>query len=126
MIKGVGIDAISIDRIKRAIEKRGDFFLRRVFTKAELDDCSSSGNFYEKLAGRFAAKEAVFKAMGHVSRSRLNWKDVEIQGDDIRGIRVIMGSAICKLAKEKEIKEIIVSLSHDRTSDIAIAVALVF
>ncbi|MEM2088384.1 MAG: holo-ACP synthase [Thermoproteota archaeon] len=123
LIIRIGVDVISINRIKRAVEKGGERFLHRVFSERELEYCFGSGFPYEKLAGRFAAKEAVFKALGHASRRHLGWKGVEIE-DDGSGIKVALNEVLFKLLEEKGAKNILLSLSHDRTSDVAIAVAI--
>jgi holo-[acyl-carrier protein] synthase len=123
LIIRIGVDAISISRIKRAVEKGGERFLQRVFSERELKYCFGSGFPYERLAGRFAAKEAVFKALGHAARGRLGWKGVEIE-DDGSGVKVAINESLYKLLQENGAKSILLSLSHDRTSDIAIAVAV--
>ncbi|MCX8182968.1 MAG: holo-ACP synthase [Crenarchaeota archaeon] len=125
MIIGVGIDVVSISRIKRAIEKCGERFLKRVFTERELKYCFQSGYLYERLAARFAAKEAVFKAIGPASRSRLGWRGVEIEAVDSE-MRVVMSEPLLSLLREKGARNILISLSHDRTSDVAMAVAVLF
>jgi len=78
MIIGTGVDITEVRRLRQAIEKWGKVFLERVFTEDELDNAKTRGSLYQHLAGRFAAKEAVFKAMGD---SRLSWKDVQILND---------------------------------------------
>lgn len=123
MIIGMGVDVVSISRIKRAVEKGGENFLHRVFSERELEYCFASVFPYEKLAGRFAAKEAVFKALGFSSRRRLGWKGVEIESDG-SGVKMAMNNMLHELFQERDAKSILISLSHDRTSDIAIAVAM--
>lgn len=78
MIIGTGVDIIEVKRLHQAIEKWGKGFLARIFTKGELENAKTRGSLYQHLAGRFAAKEAVFKALGDKD---LNWKDVEILND---------------------------------------------
>ncbi len=73
-IKGVGVDLVRVARIEKAVRRWGDKFLDRVFTGDELEYCLSRRRRYEHLAGRFAAKEAVIKALG----KRVSWKSVEI------------------------------------------------
>ena len=123
MIIGVGVDVVSISRVRKAVERRGESFLNRVFTERELEHCFQSGCPYERLAARFAAKEAVFKAIGHASRSRLGWKGVEIEAGG-SGARVVMSKPLTSILREKGARNILISLSHDRTSDVAIAVAV--
>jgi len=78
MIKGTGVDITEVTRLRKAIEKWGDDFLNRIFTKEELENAKTRGSLHQHLAGRFAAKEAVFKALGD---AKLSWKDVEIIND---------------------------------------------
>ncbi|MCX7661267.1 MAG: holo-ACP synthase, partial [Candidatus Omnitrophica bacterium] len=73
-IIGTGIDIIEVRRIKNAIEKWGEEFLERIFTKEELKSAKDKPSLYQYFAGRFAAKEAVFKALGN---KELGWQDVE-------------------------------------------------
>lgn len=117
------MDVISISRIKKAVEKGGEHFLRKVFSEGELEYFSRSGFSYERLAGRFAAKEAVFKALGEVDRRRLGWSSIEIE-DDGSGVKVVVNDELRRLLEEKRAKGILLSLSHDRASDVAVAVAL--
>ncbi len=76
MISGVGIDMVKIDKIKKAIDKWGDDFLNRIFNKEEIAHIVKGKMYYQRLAARFAAKEAVIKAISqnHV----LAFKDILI------------------------------------------------
>ena len=80
-----GIDIIEIDRIKDSIEKLGNPFLERVFTEKEIDYCESKNKQkYQHYAARFAAKEAVFKALSENIKDRfsVSWKDFEVVNDE--------------------------------------------
>ncbi|MFQ5795894.1 MAG: holo-ACP synthase [Candidatus Bipolaricaulia bacterium] len=74
---GVGIDLVEVPRFKRIVDKRGDRFLARVFTPAELDHCFNKKRTFESLAARFAAKEAFVKAIG--GWNGLGWKQIEVK-----------------------------------------------
>ena len=77
----VGTDIIEVSRIEKIIKEKGDNFLNRIYTKNEIDYCESKGlNKYQHYAGRFAAKEAVFKVLNGeiVSERSLAFKDIEI------------------------------------------------
>ena len=77
----VGTDIIEVSRIEKLIKEKGDKFLNRIYTKNEIDYCESKGtNKYQHYAGRFAAKEAVFKVLNAktVSESSLTFKNIEI------------------------------------------------
>ena len=80
-----GTDIIEISRIKASIDKLGDSFLNRVFTKQEINYCESKKNQkYQHYAARFAAKEAAFKAISDELENKydLDWKDYEVVTDD--------------------------------------------
>ncbi len=80
-----GTDIIEIDRIKESIEKLGNHFLERVFTKKEIDYCESKKKQkYQHYAARFAAKEAVFKALSENIQDKfsVSWKDFEVENDN--------------------------------------------
>lgn len=82
MINGVGIDVIEIDRIRKAVLKYGDYFLKRIFTERELAYCKSRNFFkFPELAVRFAAKEAYAKAVGTGMTPPLGWKKIEVVND---------------------------------------------
>lgn len=79
-----GIDIIEIKRVKESIENTGDAFLRRVFTEKEIEYCESKNKQkYQHYAARFAAKEAVFKAISGQLKDKysVTWKDFEVEND---------------------------------------------
>lgn len=79
-----GVDIIEIDRVKKCIEKMGKKFLNRVFTDKEIEYCESKkGQKYQHYAGRFAAKEAAFKALSKYIKDKYSicWKDFEVIND---------------------------------------------
>ena len=112
----VGVDIIEIDRIEKAALDWKDSFLRRIYTEAELE---SSGNKPSSLAARFAAKEAVMKALGTGAKG-LNWKDIEVisNSDGAPFIR-LHGRAYNK-AKEIGMSAFSVSMSHSKRYAIAV------
>lgn len=81
MILGIGIDIIEIERIKESVDRFGDAFLNKIFTKTELDYSLSKKNKYQHLAARFAAKEAIAKALYSVGDEGFEWKNVEIYNE---------------------------------------------
>ncbi|MDD5097960.1 MAG: holo-ACP synthase, partial [Candidatus Omnitrophica bacterium] len=78
MLINTGVDITEVRRIRLAVEKWGDDFLNRIFTQAELKNAKTKASFYQHLAGRFAAKEAIFKAAGD---NQLSWQDIQIDND---------------------------------------------
>ena len=78
MILGIGVDTVDMDRVKRLVKEYGQRFLDRVFTEGEIEYALRSDvRLHERLAGRFAIKEAVMKALGTGKSGGILWKDVE-------------------------------------------------
>ncbi len=106
-----GTDIIEISRIKESIESLGDNFKNKIYTEKEIEYCESRKNAkYQHYAGRFAAKEAIFKAVSELldDKYEISWKDAEILNDEQGKPRVTFTSA--KL--QKKIKNIDISISH--------------
>ena len=113
MILGTGVDITEVTRLKKAVEKWGKAFLNKVFTDEELANAKTRGSLYQHLAGRFAAKEAVFKALGDAG---LSWKDVQILNDK-------EGKPSCKILNSRgKGVSIIVSISHVKNYAVANAI----
>jgi|SRR5687767_951711 holo-[acyl-carrier protein] synthase len=116
-----GVDLIEIARIDEVVMRHGKHYLERVFTPAELEYC---GKRAESLAGRFAAKEAVAKALGS-GIGDVTWKDIEILGDEQNApVLKLYGMAETK-AKELGLTTWSLSISHSQSQSVAIAVAFV-
>ncbi len=117
MIFGIGIDIIEIDRIKAELEKHRDRFTKMVFTEKEIDYCSRNKNLNAQsqcFAGRFAAKEAFFKAIGTGLRNGLGWKDVEIVNDKLGKPSLILKNKSHKVIEKGKIANILLSISHSK------------
>ena len=78
MIIGIGTDIAEVPRLRQAIERHGERFLQRVFTEREMAYCQSHRNSEERFAARFAAKEAMMKALGTGWRRGITWRDIEV------------------------------------------------
>ena len=78
MIVGTGIDIAEVPRIREAIERHGQRFLKRIFTEGEIQYCESKANRVERYAARFAAKEAGMKAIGTGWNHGVRWRDIEV------------------------------------------------
>lgn len=118
-----GVDLVEIERIRQAIRNHGDHFLTRIFTPTELAQC---GTRLESLAGRFAAKEAVAKALGTgVWREGITWTDIEVQRNAASGEPVlVLYNAAAQRAGALGLQRWSISLSHDRSQAIAFVVAM--
>ncbi|MDD4168755.1 MAG: holo-ACP synthase [Desulfotomaculaceae bacterium] len=122
-LAGIGTDIIEIERIKKAAQLNGDRFFKRVFTASERNYCDSKRDRFACYAARFAAKEAVLKAMG-TGLAGSRWTDVEISRKDGAGPVVLLHGATAALAAEKGIIRLLLSISHDRGRSLAFAVAI--
>jgi holo-[acyl-carrier protein] synthase len=100
MIVAIGIDAIEIERIRRAVDhpQWGDRFRRRVFTAGEIAYCVERGRYAESFAARFAAKEAVMKALGSGYGDGVAWRDIEVVRTSGRPIIALHGGAARRAA----------------------------
>ena len=110
---GTGVDITEVRRIRQAVEKWGDDFLKRIFTQAEIKNAKTKTSFYQHLAGRFAAKEAIFKAVGD---NQLSWQDIQIHNDQ-------EGKPVCVFLNDKGKNiNVYISISHVKTYAVANAV----
>jgi len=115
----VGLDLIEIDRVRRALERHGDGFRERCFTAAERDYCEGKANPAQHYAGRFAAKEAVGKALG--TGVHFTWKEIEIRGRPKPGVH--LSGRTARAAERLGAGQIELSMTHSR--ELAAAVAVV-
>ncbi len=121
MIKGTGIDIIEIERISKAIENQK--FLERIFTKNEIKYFNTINNNIYTIAGSFASKEAVVKALGTGVRG-FKWIDIEIVRNELGKPMVVLYRNAKKIAEENEITKIELSISHCKEYAVAQAIAI--
>lgn len=119
MIKGIGTDIVEIDRIEAAT-KRTRGFINKVFTESEIKMFESKGFKSEVIAGNFAAKEAISKAIGTGFRG-FGLKDIEILRDNLGKPIVNLSNKVYMVIKRENIN-IHLSISHSRANAIAYAV----
>ncbi len=119
-----GIDLVDCPRIEQMLKRHGERFLDRVFTSAERAYADSNKNGIEKLAGRFAAKEAVLKLMGTGWRGKIAWTDIEVVNDTAGRPEVRLDGEVKQIADSLGITHISVSITHTANFAIASAVAL--
>ncbi|MEL7568239.1 MAG: holo-ACP synthase [Dehalobacterium sp.] len=120
MIYGLGTDIIEISRINKAAQRES--FLKRVFTEKEIALCRERHNFYASLAVRFAAKEAVSKALG-TGFQGLKWREIEILSDSLGKPLVTLHGGARELAGRLGITNLEVTVSHSRDNAIAFCAA---
>jgi len=119
-----GIDLVDCPRIEEMVERHGEHFVNRVFTAAEQAYAEANKNKTEKLAGRFAAKEAVLKLMGTGWRGKIAWTDIEVVNNAAGQPEVSLSGEVKKLAEKLGIKHISISITHTANFVIASAIAL--
>ncbi|RKY24613.1 MAG: holo-[acyl-carrier-protein] synthase [Planctomycetota bacterium] len=119
-----GIDLVDFPRIEEMVQRHGERFLNRIFTAAEQAYSQANKNRMEKLAGRFAAKEAILKLLGTGWRGKIAWTDIEIVNNPMGQPEVAISGEVEKIAERLGIKHISVSITHTANFAIASAVAL--
>lgn len=119
-----GIDLVDCPRIRQMMKRHGKRFLDRVFTAGEQAYAKTNRNRIEKLAGRFAAKEAILKLVGTGWRGKIAWTDIEIINDSTGQPKVALDGEVKKIAGKLGIEQISVSITHTADFAIASAVAL--
>jgi holo-[acyl-carrier protein] synthase len=119
MIIATGVDIVEISRIKNAAKRWKKEFLKKIFTEKELEYSNEKVLSYQHLAARFAAKEAVLKALGSGLTSRMEWKDIEVWNEPSGKPNVRLSGEVARLAKKFNVKDIVISMSHTRTYAIA-------
>lgn len=119
-----GIDLVDFHRIEQMADRHGQRFLDRVFTAAEQAYAEANKNRMEKLAGRFAAKEAILKLMGTGWRGKIAWTDIEVINNPVGQPEVTLSGEVEKIAEKLGIEHISVSITHTANFAIASAVAI--
>ena len=119
-----GIDLVDFGRIEQMVSRHGQRFLDRVFTEREQSEAESLHNKVQRLAGRFAAKEAILKLLGTGWRGKIAWTDMEITNNALGGPDVKLGGEVKRIAGVAGIGGITLSITHTANFAIASAVAL--
>ncbi len=122
-ICGIGIDITDVARIKNMFEKYGDTFLARTFTEKEIDYCKKHASPEMHFAARFAAKEAMVKALGTGFIGKINLKSISVENDPTTGApHAILDENAKKIVAQLGAKKMLVSLTH--LKDYAQAIAI--
>ncbi|NLF67660.1 MAG: holo-ACP synthase [Candidatus Anammoximicrobium sp.] len=121
---GIGTDIVETVRIADMIHRHGELFLDRVFTRQEIQYCSERKAATQHYAGRWAAKEAVMKALGTGWSRGVSWCDIEVRNEiGGRPLIVLSGGAL-EASRCLGIEQILISISHCRCHAVAYALAL--
>ena len=121
---GHGVDITECPRMAELLDHHGDRFRKRVFTPHELSYCRKHKESTQHLAGRFAAKEAVLKALGTGMRGQMKWTDAEIANNDLGKPEIVLTGESALVAERQGITKILVTISHTREHAVASAIAL--
>lgn len=112
MIVGMGIDMEDVERVKGAIERQGERFLKRIYTDNERAYCERFKDKYERYAGRFAAKEAAMKALGTGWSRGVRWVDIEVVRFPGRRPTLELKGEARKIADKLGVKNTAISITH--------------
>lgn len=123
-ILGIGTDITECLRIAQMIERHGELFVDRVYTREEIRYCQQRKQATQHYTGRWAAKEAVLKAIGTGWRRGISWRDIEIQNEPGGRPSIILRGGAKEVADRSGITEVLISISHCRSHATAHAVAV--
>jgi len=123
-IIGIGTDITECLRIARMIERHAELFINRVYTPEEIHYCQSRKQATQHFTGRWAAKEAVLKALGTGWRRGISWRDVEVRNEPGGKPSVVLRGGAKEVAAQLGIAEVLVTISHCRTHATATAIAV--
>lgn len=118
-VRGIGVDVLNVARMTEIVARRGDAFLKRVFTPDEIAYCLRHKNPAPSLSARFAAKEAVIKALGVGWQPGMRWTDIEVVRAPNGKPSLALHGATGEIARTQGIRHMHLSLTHE--SDRAIA-----
>ncbi|MCZ6817467.1 MAG: holo-ACP synthase [Planctomycetota bacterium] len=119
-----GIDLVECSRIEHILKQHPDRFLARILTSREREYCTRRKDPVPNVAGRFAAKEAILKALGTGWRGSIAWTDMEITNDGLGRPSVVLSGACRELADRLGIEQILISITHTKTNAAASAIAV--
>lgn len=123
-IIGIGTDITECLRIARMIERHGELFIDRVYTPDEIKYCQSRKQATQHYTGRWAAKEAILKALGTGWRRGISWRDIEVRNEPGGKPVVAVRGGVKEVIERLGITEIHVTISHCRSHATATAVAV--
>ncbi len=121
----IGTDIVECLRIAQMIERHGELFINRVYTPYEIQYCQCRKQSTQHFAGRWAAKEAVLKALGTGWVKGISWRDVEVRNDGGGKPSIQLSGGALEIAKQLRIRQMLISISHCRSHATAYALALV-
>jgi len=123
-VLGIGTDIVECLRIAQMIERHGELFVSRVYTTYEIEFCSARKAATQHYAGRWAAKEAVLKALGTGWIRGITWRDVEIRNQPSGQPTIALAGGAREICEQKGIAQMLISISHCRSHATAMAIAI--
>lgn len=124
-IFGIGTDIVECLRIAQMIQRHGETFVGRVYTAHEIEYCSVRKSSTQHYAGRWAAKEAVLKAIGTGWIRGISWRDVEVRNQKGGKPTIALGGGAREVCEKNGITDILISISHCRSHATAYAIAII-
>jgi len=118
-VLGIGVDLVECARIERSLDRFGEKFLHRIFTKGEIEYSMSMKFPARHLAARFAAKEAVSKAFGTGIGKSMGWRDIDVHKKPSGEPFLVFAGGAEKLAKERGVTNALITLSHSEQHAVA-------
>ncbi len=122
MIRGIGVDIVQLSRIRDLLDRNGPRFLARVLTEGERAYCARLVDPVPSIASRFAAKEAVLKALGTGWSQGIRWQDVEVIRGEYGPPSIALHGAADEIARKAGVGQVHISLTHDSGAAVAVAV----
>ncbi len=123
-IVGLGTDIVECLRIAQMIERHGELFIGRVYTDHEIEYCSTRKAATQHYAGRWAAKEAVLKAIGTGWVRGITWRDVEVRNHSSGRPSIALSGGAREVSERMGISQMLISISHCRSHATATAIAI--
>lgn len=118
-IRGIGVDVVDVERMKKMLQDQGEAFVSKVFTETEIAYCRARKNPHEHFAARFAAKEAVSKAMQKGWSGEFRWKDIEVMNEPTGAPKIVLYGELARLLAETKVH---LSLSHTERTVVAFSI----
>lgn len=122
-ILGIGTDIVEVLRIAQMIERHGELFITRVFTDHEIEYCTARKAATQHYAGRWAAKEAVLKAIGTGWVRGISWRDIEVRNQPGGAPTIAIRGGTRDVIERRGIQRMHITISHCRCHAVAYAIA---
>jgi holo-[acyl-carrier protein] synthase len=123
LVSGIGFDLIDLSDFARTLERSGERFIQRIYTKEEIEYCRAQPHPVQSFAVRFAAKEAAMKAMGIAGQDGLSWRDFEVVCESGGRPKMTLHGRAAKGFSALQLRSLHISLSHSQSGAGAVVIA---